>query len=279
MPKVITYATGKQSYYDLFIDSCSRYSIEPVILGQNEKWAGYGRRLIAIRDYIKNLPAKELVIIVDAFDVIFLCGIDEIEYKFNKLSSSFLCGAISLGKPAGRIYNYEFNRTGKKVPITPTNYNFLNSGTWISHASYAQYLIDELIQEYHMTEKSLDQQLLTDIYVQNLFNVDIDWRCEIFYNLHFKNFVTRKANFKDLKFYDTRVMNTASGTRPCIIHASGNTDMKELALKLGYESNVINTERTTSNFTKKAFFHVRQILKPHTTPAVKPKITGIRYDL
>lgn len=264
MPRVIAFATDKQSYYELFVESCCRYNIEPVILGMNETWTGYGRKLIAVRDYIKNLPAKEVVIIVDAFDVIFLCGIDEIEYKFNKTSSYFLCGAISLGKLEGRIYNYEFNRTGKKVPITPTNYNFLNSGTWISHASYAQYLIDELIQEYHLTENSLDQQLLTGIYVQNLFNVDIDWRCEIFYNIHFKNFITREANFKDLKFYDNRVMNTATGTKPCIIHASGNTDMKELALKLGYESNILNPERTTYNFTKKFFFHLRQILKPQT---------------
>ena len=279
MSKVIAFGTDKQAYYDLFIESCNRYSIEPVILGWDEKWIGHGKRLVAIRDYIKNLPGKEIVIIVDAFDVIFLCGPDEIEYKFNKMSTSFLCGAINLGKLAGRIYNYEFNKTGKKLPLTPTNYNFLNTGTWISHASYAQYLIDELIKKYHMTDISMDQQLFTGLYVQNLYNVDIDWRCEIFHNIIFKDLLTRKADLKDLKFYDNRVMNTVSGTKPCIIHAPGNTDMKEIALKLGYESYILNSERNTYNFAKKAFFHFGQILKPQSTKKIRSKSEEGRQDM
>src|ERR1035437_4459189 len=216
MSKVIAFGTDKQAYFDLFMESCSRNSIEPVILGWDEKWIGYGKKLIAIRDYIKNLPPKEIVIIVDPFDVVFLCGLDEIEYKFSKISSSFLCGALNLRKFAGTIYNYEFNRTGKKFKATPTNYNYLNSGTWISHAGYAEYLINELVDKFQMTETSMDQRLMTSIYIQNLYNVDIDWQCEIFHNLHFKDFITRRADLKDLKFYDNRVMNTATGSRPCI---------------------------------------------------------------
>ena len=278
MSKVITFVTEKQAYYDLFMESCGRFSIEPVILGWNDKWVGYGKRLIAIRNYIKNLPAKEIVIIVDAFDVIFLCGLDEIEYKFNKTSYPFLCGALNLGKLAGKVYNYEFNKTGVKPPATPYNYSFLNSGTWISHASYAQYLIDELIEKYHMTELSMDQQLLTALYVQNLYNVNIDWSCEIFHNVIFKDMVTRKADLKDLKFYDSRVLNTASGTKPCIIHAPCNTDMKELALKLCYESYILKSERDTYNFAKKSLFHIGEIIIPLSSKKKKTKSPARKRD-
>lgn len=261
MPKVIAFGTDKQAYFNLFKESCERNSIEPVILGWGEKWVGYGKKLVTIRNYIKNLPEKEMIIIVDPFDVIFLSGLDEIEYKFNKLSCDFLCGALNLGKLAGAIYNYEFNTTGKKLPVTPTNYNFLNTGTWISRAGFAQYLIDELVDKFHMIDTSMDQQLLTSVYVQKLYNVDIDWRCEIFHNLLFKDFITRRADLKDLKFIDGRVINTASGLRPSIIHASGNTKMRELGLRLGYERNVLTPENNVLNFTKKAFFHIGQLLK------------------
>jgi hypothetical protein len=204
---------------------------------------------------------KEIVIIVDPFDVVFLCGLDEIEYKFNKISSSFLCGALNLGKLTGAIYNYEFNKTGKKLPATPTNYNYLNTGTWISRAGYAEYLINELIDKFHMTETSMDQQLLTGIYIKNLYNVDIDWKCEIFHNLLFKNFITRRADLKNLKFYNSRIMNTASGSTPCILHASGNASMSELGLRLGYDQSTMVPGNNMINFTKKAFFHIGQILK------------------
>jgi hypothetical protein len=262
MSKVIAFGTDRQNYFDLFTDSCLRYSIEPVILGWNEKWIGFGRKLIAIREYIKNLPSKEIIIVVDPFDVIFLCGLDEIEYKFNKVSTPFLCGALNLGKITGKIYDFEFNRTRKKLPQTPTRYNYLNTGTWISHAGYAQYVIDELVNKYHMNDISMDQQLFTGIYVHKLYNVDIDWKCEIFHNLLFKDFITRRADLKDLKFVDNRVVNIASGSKPCILHASGNSNMKELALRLGYEQEVIVPVNSTINFTKKAFFHIGQILKP-----------------
>ena len=261
MSKVIAFGTDKQAYFNLFIESCARYSIEPVILGWDEKWVGFGRKMMLIRDYIKNLPAKEIVIVVDPFDVIFLSGLDEIEYKFNKMSSQFLCGALSLGKLSGTVYNFEFNKTGKKMPATPTKYNYMNTGTWISHAGYAEYIINELIDKYQMKDESMDQRILTGIYVHNLYNVDIDWRCEIFHNLLFKDFVTRRPDLKDLRFYDSRVVNTASGTRPCIIHASGNTSMRELALRLGYEQDVMVPSNNSWNFTKKAFFHIGQILK------------------
>lgn len=261
MPKVIAFGTEKQAYFDLFIESCERHSIEPVILGWNEKWIGYGKRLIAIRDYIKNLPEKEIVIVVDPYDVIFLSGLDEIEYKFNKLSCAFLCGALKLGKLTGAIYNYEFNISGKKLPQTPTNYNFVNTGTWISRAGFAQYLIDELVDKFHMTDISLDQQLLTYIYIHKLYNVDIDWKCEIFHNLLFKDFITRRADLKDLKFNDDRVTNIASGLKPCMLHASGNTRMKEIGLRLGYDKKMLVPENHIVNITKKTFFHVGQIFK------------------
>lgn len=261
MSKVIAFGTDKQAYFNLFMESCERNNIEPVILGWNEKWVGFGKKMVAIRDYIKHLPAKEIVIAVDPFDVIFLCGLDEIEYKFQKMCSPFLCGALNLGKLTGTIYDFEFNKTGRKLPVTPTKYNYLNTGTWISYAGYAEYVINELVDKYNMTDNTMDQRLLTGIYIHNLYNVEIDWKCEIFHNLLFRDFISRSPDLKDLKFYDNRVMNTASGSKPCIIHASGNTKMEEIAARLGYEEAATIPIRNVSNFTKKAFFHIGQLLK------------------
>jgi hypothetical protein len=262
MSRVIAFGTNKQAYFDLFIESCKRYNINPVILGWDEKWVGFGKKSMMIREYIKSMPEDEIVISVDPFDVIFLCGLDEIENKFAKIPSSFLCGALNLGKFRGAIYNYEFNKTEKRPPGTPTNYNFLNTGTWISRAGYARYLIDELVDKYKMTEISMDQQLITGIYINNSYKVDIDWKCEIFHNLLFKDFITRRPDLKNLEFYDSRIINTASGSKPCILHASGNTNMKGLALKLGYDPKIIISQHNSINFAKKTVFHIRQILKP-----------------
>ncbi len=262
MAKIIAFGTNKQAYFNLFIESCKRNNIDPVILGWDEKWVGFGKKSMMIRDYIKTMPEEEIVISVDPFDVIFLSGSDEIEEKFNKLSNSFLCGALSLDKIRGAIYNYEFNKTDKKIPVTPTNYNFLNTGTWISRAGYARYLIDELVDKHEMTETSMDQQLITGLYINKLYKIDIDWNCEIFHNLLFKDIITRRPDLKDLEFNGRRIINTASGSKPCILHASGNARMEGLALKLGYNAKDVTSEHNSYNFAKKTIFHLGQILKP-----------------
>jgi hypothetical protein len=263
MASVIAFGTNKQAYYDLFIESCKRYNINPVILGWDEKWVGFGKKTMMIREYIRSLPEDEIIISVDPFDVIFLSGLEEIENKFNNLPASFLCGALNLGKFNGAIYNYEFNKTGKKLKNTPTNYRFLNTGTWISRAGYAGSLFDELVDKYHMTETSMDQRILTGIYIHNSFKIDIDWECQIFHNLLFKDFITRRPDLRDIKFYDSRIINTSSGSRPCVLHASGNSKMKVFALNLGYDSNICIPVNNTLNFTKKTIFHIGQILKPY----------------
>jgi hypothetical protein len=262
MTKVIAFGTNKQAYFELFVESCKRHNIDPVILGWNEKWVGFGKKTMKIREYIDKMPDEEIVISVDPFDAIFLCGLKEIESKFNNIPVSFLCGALNLGKFRGTIYNYEFNKTDKQPPKTPTNYNFLNTGTWISRAGYARFLIDELINKFKMTETSMDQQLLTGLYINNSYKVDIDWNCEIFHNLLFKDFITRRADLKDLLFYDSRIINTTSGSKPCILHASGNANMKSLAMKLGYDPVKVVPYKDGINFAKKTIFHIGQIIKP-----------------
>jgi len=263
MSKVLAFATEKQAYFDLFIESCNRHNIEPVILGWGEKWIGFGGKMMTIRQYIKDLPDDEIIISVDPFDVVFLSGLNEIEYKFEKIKASFLCGALNLNFFNAIVYNHEFNKTRKKTPRTLTNYNFLNTGTWISRAGYARFIIDELIDKYEMTGTSMDQQILTGIYIQNSYSVDIDWPCEIFHNLLFRDFITRRPDLKDLQFYDGRIINTVSDSKPCILHASGNASLKKLAIRLGYDPEVTIPVNNNINFCKKSLFHIGQLLKPY----------------
>jgi len=262
MPTVFAFATNKEGYYDLFMESCKRYEIDPVILGWGEKWIGFGEKMMRIRKNISALPDDEIVISVDPFDVIFLCGLEEIENKFKKLNVPFLCGALNLGFFNAAVYNHEFNKTNKKIPRKPTKYNFLNTGTWISRASYARFIIDELVEKYYMIETSMDQQLLTGIYINKSYGIDIDWKCEIFHNLLFKDYITRRPDLKDLEFSNGRIVNTASNSKPCILHASGNARMERVAWRLGYDPKSIVQINSNIYFAKKIIFHIGQLLKP-----------------
>ncbi len=263
MATVIAYGTNKQAYFDLFMASCKRHGIVPVVLGWGKPWVGFGRKTTETRDYIENLPDDEVVLSVDPFDVVFLCGLDEIEAKFRRGSAPFVCGALKLGPFLRWVYRREFNRSGEPVPHNPTGYDYLNSGTWISTAGYARRLIDRLVGEFGMGPTDMDQQILTSLYVRRRAEVDIDWRCDIFHNLLFRNFITRQPDLKDIQFEDGRVVNLATGTRPCILHASGNALMEGIATRLGFDSACAVPIENGKNYFRKAVFHIVQLLDLH----------------
>jgi len=266
MPTVIAYGTNKQAYFDLFEASCRRHHIAPVMLGWGKPWIGFGNKTSETRDYLKTLPDDELVLSVDPFDVVFLCGLDEIEAKFRQVGAPFVCGALRLGPLLRRVYEREFNREHVRVPHNPTGYDHLNSGTWISTAGYARRLIDRLEGEFDMKPTDMDQELLTGIYARDRSAVDIDWRCAIFHNLLFKNFLTRSPDLKDLAFADGRVTNTATGSRPCILHASGNARMEVIASKLGFDRAAARPVENNKNYAKKAWFHILMLLRQGSAP-------------
>ena len=261
MATVVAFGTSNQGYFDLFMESCHRYHIDPVILGWGEKWVGFGKKMMDIHQYIMKLPEDEIVISVDPFDVIFLTGLDEIEEKYVSLDTSFLCGALKLNRFNTSIYSFEFNRTKKLIPETATGFNHLNSGTWIARAGTAVSLIKDLIEKHHMTEVSMEQQLLTGIYVKGSPIVNIDWNCEIFHNILFRDFITRRPDLSGLVFNETRIRNAVTGTTPCILHASGNSRMKEIAMRLGYSQTVATPSKAQLNYTRKAFYHIGNLLK------------------
>jgi hypothetical protein len=261
MATVVAFGTSNQGYFDLFMESCHRYHIEPVILGWGEKWVGFGRKMMEIQQYVTKLPEEEIVISVDPFDVIFLSGLDEIEEKYVRNGTPFLCGALRLNRFNQTIYSFEFNRTRKLIPETATGFNHLNSGTWIARAGTAASLIEDLIRKHQMTEVSMEQQLLTGIYVKGSKIVDIDWKCDIFHNILFRDFLTRRPDLSGLVFNETRIKNKVTGTIPCILHASGNSRMREIATRLGYSQIVSTPSKPRLNYIRKAFFHIGNLLK------------------
>lgn len=272
MLTVIAYGTEKQAYFELFMESCRRFGIDPVILGWGDRWIGSGEKLISICKFISDLPADEIILSVDPFDVIFLAGPGEIERKFRVMNTPFLSGALKINAFNARVYNHEFNRTREPTPVTPSAYNFLNAGTWISTAGFARRLFQVLIDDNRLVPSDIDQEILTALYIQDSSRVDIDWRCSIFQNLLFKDFVRRQPDLSDIHFLEGRIHNTATGTWPSLLHASGNTFMAEFVSALDFDPALSIPTKDMKNYIRKAYFHLGKILKYALIPPGWPRI-------
>lgn len=259
MVSVFAYATGRQAYFDLFMASCQRFAIEPMVLGWGRPWIGFGRKTTDIRRAIDHLPGDALVLSVDPFDVVFLTDLAELAERYRPYHGKFVCGSLKLGRGLAAVYSTEFNKSSQAMPHTEFSYDYLNSGTWMANADCARSVIDRLVEQEKMTDKDMDQERLTSMYVRGDAEVALDWRCELFHNLLFKDFLTRRPNLTDLEFSEGRACNRATGTLPCVLHASGNARMETIARFLGYPAEAARPASSQKNFTRKAIFHIQQL--------------------
>ena len=180
---VVTYAShgGIDDRFCRSLESIYQNNINLKLLGWGQKWKGLPQKLEAALSYAKTQPKQDLLLFVDAFDVLFMGNTEEIiDTYLNMHSPKLLFGAECGCWPRTRAC---FSR----YPPSPTRYRYLNSGTWIARMENAVYLIEELMLRAGKGEAAYianDQRLASDMYVSGKMNVKIDHYAQLFQSMH-----------------------------------------------------------------------------------------------
>ena len=256
MVKLITVATHYDGYLPWLEKSCERYNVNLIKLGFGQKWLGFSWRFKLIINYLENINPEELVIFIDAYDVLLLRSLDDIEEYFN----------------------YVIKMTGKKIIISEDkNINsfvdFLAkfyfstckdfricAGTYMGKAKDILEFINKI--NININDEDDDQQLFTKYFKDNLNDIYIDTD-NIF-------FLVRCHLLKDiLEYKNIKIKNkklTYFNSKPFFIHGNSNTLMHNLILKLGY--NISNDEisntilKNKNNYNNKIkYYYLNQFIK------------------
>lgn len=218
--KVITVATHSQAYFPVLEESARLNNIELIVLGWGEKWGGFGWKLKLLKNYFQTQPPNEIVIVVDGFDTFIISNLDEIIQKFKEINKPMICAAER--KHHNYIWNIVYERIFNKrnsYPQTPTIYNYLNAGAWITSSGY----ILDLLKDVPLHNTTNDQALFTYLYINE--KIAIDYECKIF---------TCIRNESDLLYTNGRYENIFTKEYSCIIHAPADVSMKNLIHYMGY---------------------------------------------
>lgn len=253
--KVITVATQYSGYFYTLRESAKRFNYELIVLGYGMKWRGFGWRLSLILDYLRTLPTNEIIMVVDAYDVVLLRDSKYALKVFKDINANFLCGAFRKSEGIiGFIQEHEF---GKPKTDLRAPYNNICAGTWISTAGNALDIFDR--PEYQIEYKDDDQILFNRIYDESgsiLADSDFVIFCTVFPGL-----ITKNINPKD-NIYITRDGVLRCGvthTEPVLIHGLANAKLDSLLYRLGF----MNYRDYTDNFynLKKLWYHLRLVVK------------------
>lgn len=180
----VTYAShrGRDDRFCRAVESAVRNDINLVILGWGVPWRGLSQKLEAAHAYTSSLPATDIILFTDAFDVLYTSSLQSINESFLSLKSDIIFSA-ECGCWPHVAEDRDVCFTG--YPISPTPYRYLNSGTWIGFADPSAKMLQSVIKEAGKDfGNANDQKLIADFYIANRFGIKLDFSNKLFQSMH-----------------------------------------------------------------------------------------------
>jgi len=195
------------------------------ILGMDTKWEGLGSKITMLTDYLKDVDGDEIVLFVDAFDVLLLPDAKLIRERFADnftgakvvlsgekacspdKSSKFVFPGLDYGKP----------------------FQFLNSGSYVGLVKHVRFMLEDVtadIAEHHSYTGASplaldDQRWFTRYYLRNPGVAAMDVDGVLFHTLHDidpEELTVNKNDRGEVQGFTSAVTHTS----PCLIHGNGN---------------------------------------------------------
>ena len=211
---VLTYANYRNQFLDEWEKSVKRNGLTYKILGSGEKWDGHMTKLKAYAKELNVMNDNDLVILCDAFDLLFLADSQEIIDKYNKLtpehkiviSSDTNCPDISASCSKEQLKCYKDTK----------NVNYVCAG-------FIMGLVKDLKKahkEILILEKNFknDDQIAWDYYRSKHCNevvLDTNYNICLTYVMAV---LSMESMDKFIKYENGRIYNSKFNNYPCVVH-------------------------------------------------------------
>lgn len=250
--RLVTVATHADGYFNFLLKSCERFGIKIDVLGYGEKWQGFGWRMNIVQNYIDSIEDdNEVVCFVDAYDIMVLRPLDEMENFFKEF---YQVTGTELIVGHEKHTSWFIDILGKVI-FGDCDGVSINAGTFIGFKKAIKNMLS-VAKSYDQSLDSDDQVLITKYAMNNMNKIYIDTG-----SLFFLTIANQLSNFD----IDTVVIenNTVfyKGAAPFIAHGCGNTSMNSLIERLGYpmteeEKNYLN-DFNSKNSWKKVMYYTK----------------------
>ncbi|MCE5319251.1 MAG: hypothetical protein LLG04_18045 [Parachlamydia sp.] len=131
---VCTVANKKTRPLEQLLESCNHYQVPISVLGLDLPYPGNGQKLVLLKEFIQPLPDDDIVLLVDAFDVLILASPETLLERFLEMQNPCAIGAEKIC--------YPFSHLKKRFPPSPTRFKYLNSGTVMGYAGYLKKMLN-----------------------------------------------------------------------------------------------------------------------------------------
>ena len=252
-----TVATNNNGYLQCLISQCKKNDVELNIIGLNEKWGGFNWKIKKIRSFLSKQNKNDIVVFMDAYDVILLNN-NDIEEKFKSFKKKIVMSVEQHSKSSIHKYFY------KKVFNPYYNY-LINGGLYMGYVEYLIIYFD-YINKYYNLNSSQDDQIIFNSFpyenetIQDFYKnyIVLDINSIIFYNLQVP--ICKKNDIHTI--INKKIF--VNSNEPNFIHAPGKRNINNLLTNydINIPSNMIKsnyvehflTEVNTVTYSIKTYY-------------------------
>jgi hypothetical protein len=218
---------------------------------KEEVWRGNITKIIEINKQLHSFNDDDIIIFIDAFDVLVNSDKMEIVNKFKSYNCDILLGA--------ELNCFPSQFKSKIDLIMPNNIKnkYINSGGYMGYVKNIKLLLKWMNENKGSIPS--DQHVMMNFFLENYdkLNIKLDTKSMIFQNMH-------RISWKDLEFRNGRLYNKILDTYPCFIHFNGGvwkTQEKnnimpifiELLIKSKQDNNIYNLDNYNQLITGTCF--------------------------
>lgn len=189
------------------LHSCRQHNLSIEVLGLNQPYPGNGIKLIRTLKYLEksHFPDDDLLLFVDAYDVLILADEKTIVDKFLKMQVPFV---ISVEKTMHRDQELK-----DLIPLSPTPFRFINAGSYMGYVGH----VKKWLRDLRPIKKAFsDQRHIVRHSTKHPEMYAFDYYCQLFIALAFV-----KSDEIKIDEENGVVHCLITGSTPCVIHGPG----------------------------------------------------------
>jgi len=202
---VVTCASHHTKNLEQLLVSARYNGLNVEVLGLGQPYKGNGRKFRYYLEYLQTVPENDIILFVDAYDVLILSDQKTILETFYKMNVPLLVSAETTCFPFRSLFN--------QYPPSSSRFKYLNSGGIIGYAGYMKNLFHDIPS---FKDHQSDQGVLTKHFLSHRNAYRLDYNAEMFISLHE---VARSELTYDKE--KKKVFSLISSPCPCIIHGNG----------------------------------------------------------
>jgi hypothetical protein len=206
---VCTIATYAHPNLEKLKKSCRKNKIHLKVLGMGRPYHGNATKFVYMTEYLDDLQDDNIVMFVDAFDVIVVAEKKKILSKFLAMKTPILMGAETNCTPHPQLL--------QDYPLTESPFKYVNTGTFIG---YVKDLKEWLAALQPIDPHDCDQGIASLQFVNcpdNRF-FTLDYKCDLFLPLY-----GVPESFVEIDEANRKVHCIPTDSHPCVIHANGTS--------------------------------------------------------